>query len=99
MARLTLEEQLSRAMEAERLLDGSDVFAEALLEVQLKIHRDWEKTKPDEAELRESLYFQLRAIAQAISVLQTYLNAGSVAVRELAKREGLQGDDESRASV
>lgn len=81
-----LEEQARIGAEAERVL-RSEVFEAAITAPELEIIRHWLRTKPEEKQEREDLYFEARALAKVRKRLTNAVATGKSATNTLEDTE------------
>lgn len=79
-----LQPRIDAGAAAQRLLESPD-YQTAVADAQNRIMREWAQSAPDEAESRERLYFEMRALQQVDHSLRLRTEDGQVAKSLLAR--------------
>lgn len=79
-----LQPRIDAGAAAERLLASED-FNTAVMEAQNRLMREWAQSEPEEAQKRERLYYEMRAIQQVDLSLRLRAEDGAVAKGILAR--------------
>lgn len=77
-----LRQQISRANEAERLLD-QPLVKEAFRVIRQNLHEKWESTKVEHNTEREILYMQIKCLSEVEKYFNQVVRTGRIALNKL----------------
>lgn len=80
--KLSKEERLIRASEAERLLNNS-LFSEAVLAVRANLYSTIENSGWRHKRMRENTYMQLKNLNSVLNILEREVQTGKLAQKQL----------------